>query len=197
MTINEMVVEYKKTKNSQTLNQIFISLSKVIHEKAKYVFYQEKFHASNFAFKLVDTKKIDLEDVVQELNLLALELINKCDIDKPFDKYFYSSIWYWHPRFVNKDFINSLKNCPIFDTDLDGDDANENKLDILRVFPKFEEEIYLDDLFANLTEDERKLLIILQKNPSIKQSELVGIFKVTQPRISQMYDSIRKKYKKN
>lgn len=197
MMLNELVLEYKTKKNSQTLNKIFLDLSKMIHNKAKFVFYQQKFSAKKFVFKLVDTKKIELEDVEQELNLFILKLIDKCDINKPFDKYLYSSIWLWVPKFVNKDFINSLRNVPIFDTDLDGDDANIKKLDILRVFSKFDEEVDLDYLFENLTDDEKKLLNILQKNSEIKQSELADIFKVTQPRIAQLYESIRVKYKNN
>jgi len=46
-----------------------------------------------------------------------------------------------------------------------------------------------------LTEQEKILLNILKENPEINQSELSEKIEVTQPRISQLYDSIRKKLK--
>jgi len=191
--LNELVVEYKKTNNSKILEEIFIKLKRTIHEKAQYVFYHQKFQAKNFKFRLVDTKQVDLEDVEQELNLKILELINSFDVEKEFDKYLYGTLWIWKPRFVNSDFIRNLKNVSSIETD---DEGNEfSIIDGIAVLPKQHEEINVNDLFVDLTEQEKILLNILKENPEINQSELSEKIEVTQPRISQLYDSIRKKLK--
>ena len=193
MPLNELVVEFKKTKNSQILNQIFTSLSKVIHEKSKYIFYQQKFSAKKYVFRLVDTKQVDIMDVEQELNLFTLELINRCDINKPFDKYFYSSIWLWKPKFINQDFVNSLRN--VSDIKLSDEGDEYSLIDGVATFPKFDEPINLDDLFDNLSDNERKILNILKDNPKTTQEKIAQVLGVTRERVSQIYVDIRKKYK--
>ena len=96
---------------------------------------------------------------------------------------------------MDKDFFNHFKIIKDITESLD---AEGNEIDIIKdlvASPDLNEPIDLDDLFKNLTEEERKLLNIIQKNYDIKQSELADIFKVTQQRISKIYDSIRSKKK--
>jgi RNA polymerase sigma factor (sigma-70 family) len=193
--LNELVVNYKKTKNSQILNKIFKLLAEVIHDKATFVFSQQKFQAKGYKFRLKNTNKLTVEDVEQYLNLFTLELIKRCDNNKPFDKYFFSSIWHWHPKFINKDFLNQLKNFSIFDTDFEDDNVKTNKLDILRVFPKFEEKLNLDEMFDDLTVTEKKLLNIILKTKNQNQSELADILGVSQSYISRIFENLKKKYR--
>jgi RNA polymerase sigma factor (sigma-70 family) len=44
--LNELVVTYKKTKDQKILEQILKSLNKLLHEKAKYIYYKQKFPLS-------------------------------------------------------------------------------------------------------------------------------------------------------
>lgn len=194
MKLNELVVIYKKEKDKKVLEQIFSILEKTIKDKAKYVFYKQKFRIKNSEFRICDTKQVELEDVIQELYLKVLKLIENCDINKPFDVYLYSALWCWKPSFLNIDFFNNWLNKSL--NCIVDEDGEEVYYDI-PVFPKFEEEINIDDLFFDLTKDERKLLNLLKDDPELTQTELAKYLGVTQQRISQFYESIRKKCKSN
>jgi len=211
-TLNELAIEYKTTKNKETLNQIFVSLQKTIKEKTTHTFYKRKFVRAMIdvevmndegtkkimkrlpqCFTLYGTKLIELEDVEQELNLEILNIIERYDISRPFDKFLYSSIWLWQPNFVNKDFINQLSNISLSTAEGEGQ-YNEELINNLSVMPQFDESFDVRELFTNLTETEEKLLNILKNNSGLKQAQLVKIMGVTKQRISQLFKSIQKKY---
>jgi RNA polymerase sigma factor (sigma-70 family) len=187
--LDELVIEYKKTNNQCIGNQIYLLLKKSIQEKTKYLYYQQKFKG----MKLCNLKIVDIEDVEQELYLELARIIKNYNVKKgSFSTYWYSTLWNYKPKFINVDFFNQLKNTKTYK--LNEDDEEESLIDHIASFPA-KDEINIFDMFEKLTDEEKKLINILKKKEGINQSELADIFGVTQPYISSMFDSIRKKYK--
>jgi len=214
--INLLAKEYKRTKSQIILNQIFKLLSSAIHKKATYVFYRQQFIKDKFeievfdkktknykkeervkCFRLCDTKKLELEDVEQELNLKVLELLENYDARKPFENYLFATLKSWRPIYIQDvNFIKGLdtKN----ESELPDKNDEQQTLDDIAIREPKEQngEIELDQLFENLSIQERKMLNILKNNPKITQTELAKRFNVTQERISQLFINIRLKYKR-
>jgi hypothetical protein len=212
-TLNELAIEYKKTKNKIILNQLFVLLQSLVKAKAKHTFYKRKFVKRMIdvemldnegtqkiiqrlpqCFKLVDTHLLELEDVEQELNLEILSLLEKYDVSRPFDKFLYSSLWNWKPNFINKDFINQLGNVSL-SAMTEEDNENSELMNNFAVYPKFDETFDVCDMFSDLTELEEKLLNLLKVSPDANQTQLAKKLYVTQARVSQMLTEIRKKYR--
>jgi RNA polymerase sigma factor (sigma-70 family) len=189
--INELVKQYKKTKDSQVLNQIFEVLKNIIKTKSEFIFYQKLFKFGKFEFRLVDTKQYELNDVKQELNLEVLRIIKDYNINEPFEPYFFASLWNWKPRFVNKKLIQQLLNIHEVDED---EDSKVNNIPAEPV--EIEDELNIDEMFTNLTDIEKKIVILLKDNPELNQSQLAETIGVTQQRISELLVNIRKKYHK-
>ncbi|MFA5154773.1 MAG: hypothetical protein WC554_19665 [Clostridia bacterium] len=183
-TLNNLIIEYKNKKEEKTLNKIFVLLQKTIHDKSTYIFYRKKFHKNNKWFRLCELGTITIDDVENELRLLILELINKTDINKPFDKYLYSSIWNWGDSLLylceetNK--TNISDNEEYFSSNL------SKNPDI---------EIYNLERIK-MTEQEKIIVEKLKINPKIKQSQLAERLRVTQARVSQIIKKLRIKIKK-
>jgi RNA polymerase sigma factor (sigma-70 family) len=189
--LNELIKQYKKTKDHQLLNQIFEVLKNIIKKKAEFLFYQKTFKFGKYEFKLVDTKQVELNDVKQELNLELLRMIKDWKGKQPFENYLFASLWNWRPKFVNKSLIQETFNIHEIDEDED------SKIDNIPAEPEeIKEDINIDEMFSDLTEIEKKIIILLKDNPELNQSELADIIGVTQQRISELMTNIRKKYNK-
>jgi len=188
--INELVKEYKKTKDSQILNKIFEVLKNIIKTKSEFIFYQRTFKMGKYEFRLVDTKQCELNDVKQELNLEILRMIKDWKGKQPFENYLFTSLWNWRPNFVNKKLIQHMFN-------VHEDDEEDSKVNNIPAEPtEIEEEINIDEMFSNLTDIEKKIVILLKDNPELNQSQLAETIGVTQQRISELLLNIRKKYNK-
>ena len=189
--LNKLVIQYKKTKNSQILNQIFEILKNVIKKKAEFIFYQKTFKFGKCEFRLINTKQIELNDVKQELNLEVLRIINNYNIKKPFEKYLFGCLWNWKPKFMNKKFLQQYLN--IHETD-----GNRGiKIDEILGKPEGDKEkINIDEMFENLTKIEKKIINFLIKNSNLNQSQLAEKIGVTQQMISKIMKNVRKKYRK-
>jgi uncharacterized membrane protein len=195
--LTNLVIQYKKTKNKKLIEEIFKELAKMIKDKARYVYKHVTFKYKDFQFKLCEVQQETLKDVEQDLALEILKMINRFDIKKDFNTYLLSSLWFWHPSFLNRDFLNQLNNASLTAmTETDNEIEDKFAMKNLAIYPKLEEPINLDNLFENLTEQERKLLKLLIENSELKQEELAKFLNLTQPRVCQMFENIQKKYKK-
>jgi RNA polymerase sigma factor (sigma-70 family) len=203
--LTELAREYKKIKSQK--------VSSALKKKADYVFYEQKFFKNEYkvrifnretlkfknekrinTFRLCDTKKIELEDIQQELNLKVMELLEKYNISLPFTNYLFGTLKNWRPSYVQD--INFVKGLDtINESDLSGNkeikDTDIN--DIPAPEQKTEESINLDTLFANLTSQEKMVINILRKDCKKKEDEIAKIIGVTQPRVAQILQSIREK----
>ena len=170
--LNELVKQYKKTELQETFSQIFELLEETIVKKAKYVFYKQRFF-SDESLKLCDTKKVELEDIKQELRLEIIEWINRCKRSLPFDKYLYSNLWNWKPKSINKDFLESLKIISIYRKTEEGEDEN-----VIERIPtpeqKIEDLTNYDEMFENLdSAGIEAVMILLAEIAKTKESVFV------------------------
>ena len=212
--LNELAKEYKQTKSQVILNNIFKLLYKALKDKASYVFYKQNFFKEKrtteifnrktkrfekkeeiITIKLYNTKKIELEDIEQELKLKVMELLTNFDVKKPFENYLFSTLKNWRPSYVQE--VNFMKGLDtINESDLNNKDEENINLDN---FPapeqKIEEPTNYEILFQNLTIQERFLINILRRCPNKKQQELADIIGVTHQRIDQILKVLRKKVK--
>jgi RNA polymerase sigma factor (sigma-70 family) len=194
MTLNELAKFYKETKERKYIDEIFKIIAKQLNDKASYTFYQKKFKASKYYFRLCDTHKVEEDDVLQELYLNVLETINRYDGVRPFDTYLFSTLWLWKPKFINRDFYCQLKNISTVEYDNE-DDEVMHEIAVNPVYPQ--DEIVIDNLFTNLTEREKKIIDLLRQNTKLKRVELAEILEVSPESISQSLRSIKNKYKNN
>lgn len=183
--LNQLIIKYRKTLDRKILSEIFTILQPVIIKKSKYVFYRKLFHKNYRTFYLSELGTIEVEDVKNELRLFILELINKTDIEKPFDKYLYSSIWNWGNSLVE------LHDSNIREKSKNVDDGYYDNLAVVN--PQVNKYNWEN---MNLNEIERKIVEILKENHHIKQSQLAVLLGVTQARISQIFKVLRQKIKR-
>jgi RNA polymerase sigma factor (sigma-70 family) len=209
MTLNELAKEYKQTKSNAILNKIFEVLSSEIKTKAQKIFYKQKFIKDKYeveifnkvtkkfvkaervsTFKLCDTKKIDLEDVEQELYLLVMKLLENFDAEKPFENYLNATIKNWRPDFIRTfNFVQGLNT--VNESELPEKNDKESTLDDIVIEQK--EVVEIEDLFNNLTESEKKFIELKKLNLDKNQSQLAEIIGVTQQRVQQILESLKKK----
>ena len=178
--LNQLVVTYKQTKDKEILNQIFSLLNKTIHDKATYIFYRKKFYKNKNCFYLFKIKTLQLNDIENELKLLILKLIEKTDINKPFDKYLFSSIWNWGKSLSS--LCEEINYRSIFQYE-----------DKLTVQPNID--IYNLERLCT-TKQEQMIIEMIKESPKIKQSEMAERLEVTQSRIAQILKKLRKKIRK-
>jgi RNA polymerase sigma factor (sigma-70 family) len=213
--LNLLAKEFKRTKLRIISNRILTLLSAPIHQKATYVFYKQQFIKEKFkievfdkktktykieervkCFRLCDTKKLEIEDIEQELNLKVLELLENYDARKPFSNYLFGTLKNWRPSYIQD--VNFIKDLDTQNESELPDKENEQQTldDVTDNYQSRQnEEIELDYLFENLTEAEKKFIKLRLKNPQKNQSELALIIGVSQERVSQIIEGLRKKVK--
>lgn len=213
--LTQLAKEYKRKENPEICKQIFKLLEKVITKKANYVFYQQKFIKDKtitkememfdkktkqfikkqipICFRLYEVHKIELEDVIQELNLTILKLLENYDTNRPFTNYLFYKLKRWRPLCVqDTNFLGELNTK----SESELSDNEEQQITMNNIKPtNFEEPIELDDLFQNLTEQEKKVIKLKAGNPQIKQSEIAKNIGVTQKTISIILANLKKKCK--
>lgn len=188
--------EYKKTKSQKNLNELLLLLDKQLNDKAKYLFYQQKFKVNGQRIRLKDTGKITPNDLVQELRLTVLELLQKYNPNKPFSNYVFATLWNFVPEIIRKK-SGRQDLRTINESELNNDD--EEKPINLDDFPapeqKNDELINLSEKFKKLTKIEKKLIKFILKNPNKNQTQMADSIGVTQQEVSQILIGLRKKYK--
>ena len=195
--LNQLVINYKRTKNKQILGKVFVLLEKQIKEKAKFIYYQKKYvkktRNRKLQIRLKDLKIIDFMDVLQDLNLYILKIIENYHVKKPFENYLYASLWDYRPTFLNSNFIQSTSN--IGESEIIGEEGIEYFEDMLIVEPaEIEEDIHLPEMFNNLDEEEKNLIKIILKYPRLKQAKMAKIARLTQQKVSEILTRLRSKY---
>jgi hypothetical protein len=194
--LNELVKLYKETKDKKLIEQIFTLLKGVIKKKAEYTYYQKKFKVSkNKYIKLLENNQTTLDDVKQELYLDILKWINGYIEDKGFDVYLFSRLWYWHPSFVTRDFLNQYNTVSIYKVDDEGNE--DNLIEHIAISNELENRIDIDDLFNNLTTQEKLVINILVKNQTATDLQIAEIIGVSRQRVTHILMAIRKKFKKH
>ena len=190
--LTELVIKYRNTKKGKILEEIFKQLEKIIKIKAKYIFYVQTFNINNHEFKLVDTKKVELNDVIQELSLEIIEWINKCDFVKPFENYLYTCLWHWQPKFINADFIRNLDVQSIYKP-IENDEGEEeiNIVDEIST----PEPINIE-FFPKLTQKEQEVWELMQGDLNLSQQEIADELGVAQKTVSRIIARIREKLQK-
>lgn len=195
MNLTSMVKEYKQTKSDIVLNKIFIQIQPILKKKAKYIYYHKKFKGNGYSFTIAQTRKLDFEDALQELNMEILRIIKEYDPEKSFEPYFFATLWNWRPQFLKQG--NFLQWLRMTNESEMGEDEGENLLEQLAIASPILEPVNLLDFFEDLTEEEINFLNLCIKNKDKNQSQLSEIIGVTQPRVSQIIANLRKKLKVN
>jgi len=213
--LTQLAKQYKKTKDKNICQQIFNLLDNAIKQKASYVFYKQKFikdrnkvyemeifnrESKSFqkklvpsCFRLCDTKKLELEDVAQELNLKILELLNNYNVKKPFRNYLFYTLKRWRPSCIRDiNFIRELNMT--HESDLSHRNGKKITLDMLAVSNP-EEVVEVDDLFDNMTEFEKKVVNLKLEYPTKNQSQLAKMLGVRQQKLSEILADLKKKCK--
>ena len=168
--LDQLVIKYKQRKDKNILGQIFIILGSTIKEKAKYVFYEQTFNISNCEFKLVDIKKVELDDVIQELSMEIIEWINDFKPKAPFSHFLNQCLESnkWRPKFLNADFVKSIKTTSIYKSV--ENDENEEEINIAENIP-CQEEVKIE-FYPELTEKEQEVWELMQGNLNLSQEEI-------------------------
>lgn len=185
--LNELVKEYKINKDSKKLDEIFIRLAPVIKNKAKHIFYQRKYKILGKIINLKKTGLVDFEDIIQELNILLLKTIQFYNIDKPFDVYFYSSLWFWRPTsIITRYFLNRYNT--LLESDLMTEE-NSNPFENIKIEPTQR----LEYIYEGLTDEENQIVVILFENPGITQAKIAEKLNIQQQRVSEIFVKIKRK----
>lgn len=188
--LTELVKEYKKTKEEKIFTQIYKIIEKTIKEKVDYVFYEHTFKIGNKEFKLVNTKKIERDDISQELLLDFLEWINNFDSSvSEFDNYFYSCLWNWKPKNINAEFLQSLNTSSIYRINKEGEE--ENIAD--KMIAPEESNI---EFVSNLTAQEEDVWKLIQGSLNLTQAEIAEELNISQKTVSNLISRINKKRQK-
>jgi hypothetical protein len=210
--LDQLVKEYKQSKDPKILNNIFILLKSTIKDRAKYIFSHQNFVKEKkimkvydpkkkklvdkefiIGFKLVETNFMEFRDVIGELNLMILKLIENYDTKFEFSHYLVSAIKRWRPPCIRDEIIKKqFKNVSTIVVDEEGEESN--LLENVTIEPDIEIP-NLEDLFVNLTDTEKKVIQILNKNPKIKQVELAKEIGVTRNWIGRIMIDLKNKYK--
>ena len=171
INLNELVLKYKKSKDSKILEQIFKELEPNLEKKTNYVFNKLKF------------SKLEKNDIKQELYVTVLKIIKDYNIKKPFENYLFSGLKNWLPEIAKEDttYYQPLYEVPI-------EKCQTNIRESL-------EEVNIDEIFKNLTKQEKKVVEILAKNPEFTHSQIGETIGVTRQRIEFILKNIRKKVK--
>lgn len=187
--LNQLVKEYQKTKDNKIIDDIFKEIIHNLNIKADYVYYQKKYMLKDKCIRLKNTGIISRDDVFQELCLDVLKLIQNCDNDKPFINYYYGTLKYWKPKFINNDLYYQLTTTCQLTCD------SETSLMLER--GKTDPIITDEELYEELTDEQNKIVTLLYANPNLNQVDLARELKISQSAISLQLNEIRKKIKKS
>jgi len=192
--LDQLVIKYKKNKNRDNLGQILKILENEIKKKAKYVFYVQTFNINNYKFKLVDIKKVELNDIIQELNLEIIEWINNFKPEAPFSHFLNQCLESnkWRPKFINADFIKDLHTESIYKT-IENDEGEE-EVNVADNIP-IQEEVKIE-FYPELIKEEQEVWELMQGNLNLSQQEIADEIGVSKMTICRIIARIREKTQK-
>jgi RNA polymerase sigma factor (sigma-70 family) len=181
VNLTELVKNYKKTKNNQTLEQILKIINKDIEKRVELIYRKLKFY------------QIEREDIKQELYIKILTLIDTYDPKEPFENYLFSSLKNWKPKLSKDDTINfeplyKLNEETGEEVELNIEDKKQTNVD---------SGITLEEIFKECkTEEERKICQLYLENPEITEEELAKKLGTYKMNISRIINRLRKKLSK-
>jgi len=179
--INELIIQYKKTKDDKIFNKLLELLQSFIKIKVNKLYIKLKHY------------QIEKEDIEQELLLIVLKLIENYDTTKPFFPYFYSTISKWYFRMNEEDKINFNSLYKIDETtgeEIEIEILNEQKLNP-------DTNLKVEDIFKKCkTKNETKICEMYLANPQITEEEIGIKLQMTQQNISLILNKLRKRLKK-
>jgi DNA-binding CsgD family transcriptional regulator len=198
--LTEFVIEYQKTKSEQIFNQIYSLLKKtkrldkdeyydMLKDRATYIFYEQTFKKGNYEFRLIDTKQVELDDVLGELNLELLRIINNYTVGQPFENYLNNSLRLWTPKFINSDFLKNLRTQSIYRVGEGGEEEN--------LADKIPSSNPINIEFSRpLTKKESIVWNVLKETPDLSQDKIAKKLSISQMSVSRAIASIKDKIQK-
>lgn len=182
LNLTTLIKQYKQTPTDKIFSEINKQLKSFITEKAKYI-YRKKIKIGDRYFSIADSS-YEIEDVKQDLYTEILRIIKDYDCIRDFNVYLISSLWYYKPHFVTKEFIKEI-----------GCDSIDEKEDL--VGGTIENSFFVEDVLSYCrSEMERKVLSAYLEDFAVKQETLAKRFGVTQQYISLVVLGLQKQLKK-
>jgi RNA polymerase sigma factor (sigma-70 family) len=218
MKVESLIKEYKQIKDKKILDQIYLSLNPVIKNKARYIFEKKYYPLSLYyrcynclqckkqkseqcqectlcscvkgTFNLKKRHLCSQEDIENDLWIDVLRMIETYDMSKKWDNYFYASLWNWQPTFLTKNFIKSL-----LDESLEESNDVEKIEESTQRIVKIEADNLIEIAKGILSEDEMKILYILLLPKKLTHLQIAKKLNVSQQTVSLKLAKIRKKLK--
>jgi RNA polymerase sigma factor (sigma-70 family) len=145
-------------------------------------------------FNLRKDNLCEYEDVENDIWLEILRTIAKFEITKDFNVYLFSNLWEFIPSFITKDFVKSLSNKSLTQTDEEG---NDTQIDIPEDNEETKSKPSLQEILKVCkTEIERKVCELYLENPNLSQTEIAEKLGTYQRDISRIINKLRKRLKK-
>ena len=180
ITLDDIVKDYKTTKNSIIMKVILLKLDKILTKKSKYIYNRYKKHISNI---------YEADDIKQELIIFVYKIIDKYEIGKSFMSYFLANIWHYKPNFLRTT-LKKKENLPLYLTHTESIFDNEGNLREIAAKNENNQNINFN-IFDNKLYN--KILNILYNNPKITQIEMAKQLKVSRNTVIRAIAEIRKK----
>jgi len=214
MKTENLIKEYKQTKEKKILDQIYLVLNPVIKQKAKFIF-EKKFYPLSlyndcYSCRICDKKNTDecktcqicscvkgtfnlkrknlceQKDVENDLWADVLRMIETYDITKSWDTYFYATLWNWRPTFMTKNFIKSLLDEQLETQDVEDKSQKISQHDI---------DYIIEIGKQSLTQEEQKILSMLLPPNELNENQMAKKLGISQQAVSKKLIVLRKKLK--
>ena len=144
-------------------------------------------------FNLRNDNLCELEDIENDIWLEILRIIENYDITKDFNVYLFSCLWDFIPTFITKDFLKSLTNKSLTQSDEEG---NETQIDIPENKEDENSKITMQEILKLCQTDlERKICELYLANPKLSQVALAKKLGTYQKCISRVLNDLRKRLK--
>lgn len=149
----------------------------------------EKCTCTRGAFNLKKGNFCEYEDVENDLWLEIMRIVDNYDEDRDFNTYLIACLWDWMPKFLTKDFIDSLSNT----STVVEEDGEEKEIDI--EVPESSSRLSFEEIFSVCkTEKERRIVQKMRENKGV--CEIAKEMKCSHQYISLITQRLQKRLKK-
>lgn len=193
--LNQLIIEYKKSKDTLNLDEIAEILYPLIRKKSTYIFYRKYYPLSLYGnnqkgyFNLSKTGLVDYEDTEQDCWVAIFNIIKNFNIKKDFYTYLYSTLWVWKPSFITIDFIKQISSLRLYIVDEEGNEPDRNLEE--KSIGKIE--LILKNNWGILDSIEQDILTEILNNINIGHREMSMKFDISEFKITQIMNKIREK----
>ena len=179
--LEDLIKQYKRTKNKKILDEIFVILEPNIKKKTDFVYGKLKSY------------KLAKEDIRQELCIKIIQIIEEYKMKSPFDNYLYSSLKTWQPE-MNMEDVMQYESLYKLNQET-GEETEERFRD--KSPEEFTSNITIEDILNECkTKNEKKICELYLQNPMITEEELGEELGMTHQNISLILIELRKRLKK-